>query len=164
MISCAVYEQPSLRRSHGLSCRVSGLGSSIQFLHRLPLLRSSSVSLRPLCSHSSNTLIGEMAHGDDCGKRPHDESSSRPHLPDVNGIRRSLGERGEEVSVWLSFAIGECIYRCIADLFTFALGRPLPLLLLALPRWCLRQRQLRRCRSCSSRERRSLCGGSKPSP
>jgi hypothetical protein len=30
--------------------------------------------------------------------------------PDANGAERSLGECGKEVSVWLSFAIGECIY------------------------------------------------------
>jgi hypothetical protein len=51
MISCTVYEQLSLRLSHVISCRVPGIGSSIQFLHRLPLLRSSSASPCPLLSH-----------------------------------------------------------------------------------------------------------------
>jgi hypothetical protein len=46
--------------------------------------------------------------------------------PDVNGAGRSLGECGKEGSVYLSFAIGEHVYWCIADFSMFALGRPLP--------------------------------------
>jgi hypothetical protein len=88
MISCTVYEHPSLRLSHAVNCRVSGLSSSIQSLCHLPLHRSSSAPPCPLCSHCSNTLIGEMAHGADLGKRPHDESSSPPpprQMPTVPG-------------------------------------------------------------------------------
>jgi hypothetical protein len=46
--------------------------------------------------------------------------------PDADGARRSLGECGKQVSIRLSFAIGECIYWCVADLSVFALGRALP--------------------------------------
>jgi hypothetical protein len=49
-----------------------------------------------------------------------------PPLVDAEGVRRSQVECGKEVSVRLSFAIGECVYWCIADLFAFAVGRLLP--------------------------------------
>jgi hypothetical protein len=42
------------------------------------------------------------------------------------GFVPSLSERGMTVSVWLFFVIGECVYWCVANLSTFALGRPLP--------------------------------------
>jgi hypothetical protein len=60
----------------GISCRVPGLRSFIQFLRHLPLLRTSSTFPYPLCSHSSNTFIGEMAHDGDRGKHPRNKDSS----------------------------------------------------------------------------------------
>jgi hypothetical protein len=73
-----------------------------------------------------------MAHSDDRGKHPRNEaSSSRPpnHPPpplDANDAERSLGECGEEVSVWLSFMIDGHIYQFLADLPTSALDSPIP--------------------------------------
>jgi hypothetical protein len=99
--------------SYGICCRVPGLGSLIQFLHRLPLLMRSSTFSCPLYSCSSNILVEEMAHGGDHGKHPHNEDSSRgPPAPplDVDGAGRSLGECGKEVIVYLSFAIGDHVY------------------------------------------------------
>jgi hypothetical protein len=80
-ISCTTYKRLSLRLSHGISCRVSGLDSSIQSFRRL--LCIGAVVLFPAVSAPA------MAHGGDRGKHPHDVGSSRPHrmpaMPTING-------------------------------------------------------------------------------
>jgi hypothetical protein len=59
MISCMVYEHSPLRLSHGISYRVPGLGSSIQFLHHLPLLRMRA----PARPHRMAITLGDhLAH------------------------------------------------------------------------------------------------------
>jgi hypothetical protein len=80
----------------GISCIMPGLISFIQFLCHLPLLRSSSAFPCALHTHSSNTLVAEMAHDDDHGKHPRKEDSSRepPPLLDVDHAGQSLGECG----------------------------------------------------------------------
>jgi hypothetical protein len=101
--------------SYGISYRVPGLDSFIQLLHHLPLLRSSSVFPCPLYSHSSIISLERWLTMVSVGSGPAMKILAAGHAPppprsDAYGVGRSLGECGKEVSVRLSFAIGERIY------------------------------------------------------
>jgi hypothetical protein len=77
MIPCAVHERSSLRLSDGINYRVPGINSPIWPFYRLLCAGATVPFLAFSFSHRLSILSREMARGDDHGKYPRGEGSSR---------------------------------------------------------------------------------------